>query len=388
MRRVSVPDPTPDGTPPRLGPLKLALFALIPVTILVLVAEIAAAFTIERSARIEEIAGGGREYRMRIGSWPWSRRVATPINSDGFPDREFPDSAAAKECVHVVFIGDSFILGDGVDGDSAFAQIVARELAARPGSPCIRSFSLGERGSTIPRQARRLRALLPRLKPDLVLLGQYQNDLTDLLEDEPRDLSRIAEAAARRARMAREADSGSADPDRTANAPMMPVERFSFLNPRLVRLLAYHTFGALIATGIHRDELEHWSVIADTTRRDEATRLMASYAAAFDSLAAELARDSIGFGTIILPSKFDVMAGRFPEEDFFLGLATRHGLPSLRIFPVLDAQRAPYAFLMYDGHLNEHGNRVVATAVNEWLLQSQPAPFPLLRGASTPGSTR
>lgn len=387
---MSTPAPAPDGAPPRLGPLKLALFALIPVTVLVLVAELAAAFTIERSAKVEEVGGGRREYRMRIGSWPWSRRVATPINSDGFPDREFPDSAEAKECVHVVFIGDSFILGDGVDGDSAFAQIVARDLASRPGAPCVRSFSLGERGSTIPRQARRLRALLPRLRPDIVLLGQYQNDLTDLLEDEPRDLSRAAEAeaVARRARAARDIDGGGAGRSAAANAPMMPVERFSFLNPRLVRLLAYHAFGALITAGIHRDELEHWSVIADTTRREEANRLMASYAAAFDSLAAELARDSIGFGTIILPSKFDVMAGRFPEEDFFLGLATRNGLPALRIFPVLDAQRSPYAFLMYDGHLNEHGNRVVAAAVTEWLLRADPAPFPLLRGAPTPGSTR
>jgi hypothetical protein len=381
---VSPTDPTSDGTPPRIGPLKLALFALIPVTILVVLAEVASAFTIERRARIDELPDGGREYRMQVGSWPWSRRVATPINSDGFPDREFPDSVATKTCLHVVFIGDSFILGDGVDGDSAFAQIVGRELAARPGTPCIRSFSLGERGSTIPRQARRLRALLPRLRPDVVVLGQYQNDLTDLLEDEPRDLSRAAEAAAKTARAA--GDSAGSTNAATANsAPMMPVERFSFLNPRLVRLLAYHTFGALITSGIHRDELEHWSVIADTARRDEAARLMAIYAASFDSLASDLARDSIAFGTIILPSKFDIMAGRFPEEEFFLGLAARHRVPALRIFPVLDVQRRPYAFLMYDGHLNERGNRVVATAVTDWLLRSAPAPFPALH--ALPGPT-
>lgn len=350
------------------SPLKLVLFALIPVTVLAVLAEILAAVTIERATQIEtDPSSGARSYVMRMGSWPWSRIVSTRLNALGFPGPELPDSTEEKRCMHVVFIGDSFVFGDGVEGDSSFVSLIGRTLASRSGSRCVRFFNLGERGSTIPRQRRRLLEVRSRIRPDLVILSQYQNDLADLDAPEPRDLRLVAPVS--------ETSSGHGTPTEATAA----VDRFSLLSPRLVRFLSYHAFAALITSGIHRDELSHWSVLADTARRADAARLMTAYTASFDSLAAELAADSVAFGTIILPSKFDVMAGRFPEEAFFLGLAAKNRVPTLRIFPVLDAQRAPYAFLMYDGHLNEHGNRIVATAVNDWLLSASPAPFPRLR---------
>jgi len=319
---------------------------------------------------------------MRIGGWPWSRTAVTPINTLGFPDEEFPTPDAESACLRIMVVGDSFVLGDGVDGDSNFVAVFERAVAARPGARCIRVFNLGERGTTIPRQARRVREFRALLRPHLVLLGQYQNDLTDLPNREPRDRSIAALAT----------DSSTVTASRPlGEATAVPREyeesttiqqRFQLLNPALVRMLTYHAVAALITSGIHRDELRHWSVIADTTRRDEAARLTAQYAAAYDSLATELARDSIGFGVIILPSKFDLLAGRFPEEDFFLGLAERHGVPALRIFPILDAHRRPYPFLMYDGHLNPRGNRLVADALMEWLFAREPAPFPVLREAA------
>lgn len=366
--------------PHGIGALKLVFFALIPVSVLAAVAEIAAAFTIVRSAHIETMVDGGREYRMRIGRWPWTRETRTTINSDGFPDREFPAVGTPKTCVHVVLVGDSFVLGDGVDGDSSFTSIVGRTLATLPDGRCVRTFNLGERGSTIPRQARRVRELRARLAPDIVILAQYQNDLTDLLEQEPRDLGVRTMTADFASRADLTTGIRVTTEGRRIREPLPVVSRISFLKPRFVRYLAYHTFAALISSGIHRDELERWSVLADSTRKDEAARLQEQYTASFDSLAIDLARDSIAFGVIVLPSKFDLMAGRFPEEPFFLRTAARHRLPALRLFPVLDANRRPYAFLMYDGHLNAHGNRLVANAVTEWLLRTAPAPFPLIRG--------
>lgn len=377
---MTPPDAPEGGETRRLGPIKLALFALIPVTVLVLLAEVAAAITISREARVERVGSGpARVYRMRTGSWPWSRRVETPINSDGFPDQEFPGTTDSKSCIHLVMLGDSFVLGDGVDGDSSFTSIVGRELARLPDGRCVRTFNLGERGSTIPRQARRFRELRTRLRPDVVLLAQYQNDLTDLLDPEPRDLSLAAIAADSAAAAAPQ---GGATPvAAAAAAPTWGVvaDRFGFLNPRLVRFLAYHAFAAFITSGIHRDELRHWSVVADTTRREEAARLKAQYTASFDSLSTELTRDSVAFGVVIIPSKFDVMAGRFPEQPFFEELAASRGVPALPLFALFDRERSPYAFLMYDGHLNERGNRLVARAILDWIARTEAAPFALLR---------
>jgi lysophospholipase L1-like esterase len=319
---------------------------------------------------------------MRTGDWPWSRVSVTPINSLGFPDAEFPDSTAPKTCTHVVVIGDSFVFGDGVDGDSSWVGILARDVAARTTGRCIRVFNLGERGTSVPRQARRLRELRARLRPDVVILGQYQNDLTDLLDPEPTPLILAPADTA-------QGGAGRAE-GRTIGRESSPTgwgrvqDRLKLFSPRIVRFLSYHVFAAMITNGIHRDELARWSVLADTTRRETAERLQREYSASFDSLATELAADRIAFGVVIFPSKFDVLAGRYPEEALFLGLAERHRLPALRIFPVLDAKRAPYAFLMYDGHLNEHGNRLVADAVSEWLFTAEPAPFGALRAAGPP----
>lgn len=369
-----------DAPPASISPLKLILFALIPVTILAALAEVLAAFTIERVARIVPRDGSpAREYRMRTGEWPWSRVSITPINSLGFPDREFPDPSAPKTCAHVVVIGDSFVFGDGVDGDSSWVGILQREAASRTGGPCLKVFNLGERGTSVPRQARRLHELRARLRPDVVILGQYQNDFTDLLEPEPTPLILTS------------SDTASTGPGegRTigreggATGWGNVQDRLKLFNPKLVRYLSYHVFAAMITNGIHRDELEHWSVFEDSTRRDVARGLEEQYAASFDSLAAALAADSVDFGVVIFPSKFDVLAGRYPEESRFLKMAGKHRLPALRIFPVLDTMRAPYAFLLYDGHLNERGNRLVADAVSSWLFGSASAPFPVLR-ASTP----
>jgi hypothetical protein len=112
-----------------------------------------------------------------------------------------------------------------------------------------------------------------------------------------------------------------------------------------------------------------------------AGQLMSIYEREFGSIAGELADRGIEFGTIIIPSKFDLMADRYPEEEFFVRMAEQHGLPYLRLFPILDESRKPYAFLMYDGHFNERGHEVTAEALTRWIYESNPAPFDRLRSA-------
>jgi hypothetical protein len=73
-------------------------------------------------------------------------------------------------------------------------------------------------------------------------------------------------------------------------------------------------------------------------------------------------------GVVIVPSKFDILAGRSPEESFFLELAREKNVPALSLFTSFDKQRSPYPYLKYDGHLNERGNELVADAVMRWLF--------------------
>lgn len=339
--------------------LKFLLFALLPAALLVAFFEGFATLAIARRASLQpDSAGGGTIYRMRIGRFPWSRASVTPLNRDGFPDRDFPGFSDKGNCVHVVFAGDSYVFGDGVDRDSNLVERLRRRTVGR--APCVRLFNIAERGTTIDRQANHIRATLATLQPDIVILGQYQNDLIDLTNP-------------------------GAILDTVRGAPGQPEGdsirvRLRIFKPNIVRLLSYHAFAWMIKHRVERDFLRHWSVLADTTRRAEAGRLMGLYGALFDSLANELQARNIAFGTLIIPSKFDVLAARYPEEPYFAGLAERRNLPFLRTFPILDGRRSPYLFLMYDGHLNARGNGVLADAVYDWLFTAEPAPFQGLRG--------
>jgi hypothetical protein len=341
----------------RKNALKLILFALLPATLLFIVAETCATFATARDAqRTKDAATGQMQYTLRIGKFPWSRKSVTPLNSQGYPDVEFANLPAKNDCVHIVFAGDSFIFGDGVDRDSSFVGLL-RSWSGDPRSGhCVRVFNLGTRGTTINRQAASVRQTLAVLQPDIVLLGQYQNDLTDLAHPNV-NADTVLPAG------------------HEINTGRMLRDRFGSLDFNLVRFLAYHAFATAIKRDIHYDLLHHWSILADTARKADADRFKKDYEEAYVSLIRELAAQGIAFGVVIIPSKFDVLAGRFPEEAYFEELARKHRVPHLSVFRALDERRSPYTFLLYDGHLNEWGNRMVAQTIHEWLYDSEPPPF-------------
>ena len=354
------PAPAPQGRP-RFARLKLFLLVVTPMVVLGIIAETVATISIARRPTIRvDSATGQSAFEMRIGKWPWSRRTVIPLNSMGYPDREFPQAGSKGNCTHVVFVGDSQILGEGVDRDSSFVEIVRRLTDARTNAGCVRMFNIGVRGTTIDRQTDRIMQTIDRLEPDIVILGQSQTDLTDL-----------------------NGPGAYLDPRRrTASVPTEVDSirvRMKIFNANIVRMLTYQMFGGMIQRGIKRDVLHHWSVLADTTRKQEATLFMDTYSRLFGELLATLEKRRVAFGVMIMPSKFDILAGRYPEESFFVQLAEKHRVPYLRLFPTLDEHRSPYAFLMYDGHLNELGNRLIAAELYKWLFETDPAPFPQLR---------
>jgi hypothetical protein len=340
---------------------KLVALTVTPALLLLVALETIATFAIARHAHtVVDPATGKATYHMQVGRWPWSRATTTPLNSLGFPDEEFP-TAAKGDCIHLVLAGDSFVFGDGVDRDSNFVEVLRRSIVTRSDGKCIRVFNLGVRGTTIDRQMKEVLKTIERLQPDIVVLAQYQNDLMDL-----------------------NSPGAILDPNRERNQQLRTGGdsvrvRLPIFKANLVKMLAYQSFAVMIRNGVGRDLLRHWSVIADTSRGAEARKFMDTYAAEYEKLVRALASRRVAFGVVILPSKLDVLAKRYPEEAFFLQLARDRQVPALRLFPVFDARRDPYAFLMYDGHLNTVGNRLVANEMHDWLFVVEPAPFPILR---------
>ncbi len=355
------------------GRIKMLIFALVPVTVLVLVSEGLTALAIYRDYRIESDALSGRQsYVFRMGLYPWSHESRTLLNSLGFPDEEFVNILPKGECTHVVFVGDSYTFGDGVDREDNYVSLIRAWSAKAHPHCCIRFFNIGERATTIAQHLQNLDETWDLLEPDIVVLNQYQNDLTDLT----------------RRRIGSRVRAGSIAPPTEGRAWSAPRVSVPVIGSSIVRWLSYQTFALLTERGIHYNVLERWSVLADPKSHVLVERLSHQYTALFDEAIARARTRGAELGVAILPSKFDVLAGRSPEEGFFLDLAAERQLPAISLFATFDNARRPYPYLMYDGHLNRHGNYLVARALMSWLFEKEPAPFATLRKRSCSAAAR
>ena len=345
------------------GRLKVVLFSLIPLVFILIVAQTLAFLTIHRS--IEETTDavtGQRYYSMQIGLWPGSHKSLTPINSLGLPDAEFVDVLPKGPCIHVLLAGDSFTFGDATSAQFRWGNLLQGMTARRLPDRCIRFFNIGVRNTTIDTTIVRIRQVLPLIQPDIVILSQYQNDLTDL------------------------ANPGS--PAWIPAGPGRPYdshwgERLGRIVPgynvSLFRYITYNAFGFMIEHNIKYDVLGTWSVLVGDSKRDFANKLKGIYHGLYASLVDDMKQRHIEFAVLIFPSKMDVLAKRAPEGEYFAGLAHEFQVPQLSLLPTLDANRRGMPFHLYDGHMNEFGNKVVADTIWKWLFTSEPAPVALLR---------
>jgi hypothetical protein len=347
-----------------LQAVKLIVFALAPLTGLLLVGHVVAdAVTHRTLAFTTDSLTGVTHYRMSVGRLPWSHRSVTRLNALGFPDVEFTSLPPKGDCVHVVFAGDSFTFGDVTDGDKTWVSLLRDIITVRHPGACVRVFNIAAPMTTIEHQQKRIRETLDLLAPDFVVLGQYQNDIVDLT---------MYGGIAYRPATSTQATTNWGERLRQA----VP----GFDSP-LPRLITYNAFKLFVEHNIRVDILRRWSILADSSNREQARLLTDIYGGIYDTLLTDLRKRGIGIAVVIMPSKFDLMAGRYPEGEYFEELARHHQVPALSVYSALDARRAPMPYYTYDGHLDERGNRIVADTVYRWLTNASAPPFPALRAA-------
>ncbi|HKW09372.1 MAG TPA: SGNH/GDSL hydrolase family protein [Gemmatimonadaceae bacterium] len=348
------------------GRLKLVMFSLIPVFILLILAQVYAYLTIERTiSQTADPVTGQQYYSMTIGKWPWSHKSYTPINSLGLPDQEFVGLVPKGSCIHVLLAGDSYTFGDATSAVYRWGTLLQGMTERRINNRCIRFFNIGVRNSTIDTTIVRIHQVLPLIQPDVVVLSQYQNDLTDLAN--PGSPAWIPAGNGRRY------DSHWGE----RLARVVPGYNLS-----LERYLTYNAFAFMIEHNIKYDVLSTWSVLETSTKHDWAMKLEGIYHDLYGSLVKDMRSRNIQFVALGFPSKMDVLAKRSPEGDFWASLAKEYNVPYLSLMPTLDAHRSTMPFHLYDGHMNEYGNSICADAIWKWLFTSHPAPAPTLQDAA------
>jgi hypothetical protein len=348
--------------------VKLVLFAAAPAVLLLLIGHVFASVATYRELEFRtDSLTGVSYYHMQVSNWPWVEPTTTRLNTRGFPDVEYSTLPPKGGCTRIVFTGDSFTFGDASNGADSWVSLVRDRISTAYPGKCIQVFNLAAPMTTIEQQAMRVRETLPVLQPDFIVLGQYQNDITDLT---------IPGSIAYRPATDGQQSTFWGDRLRT----MTP----GFDSP-LPRMLTYRVLEFMGENRIKWDLLKRWSVLADTSSKEMANTLTAIYGAMYDSLVTEVRARGIGFAVVIFPSKMDIVAQRYPEGVYFTELAREHAVPMLDLYPVLDARRKPFPYLTYDGHFNILGNRIAAEQVFDWLFLSDSAPFPRLReGLPTP----
>jgi len=348
------------------GRLKLVLFSIVPVFVLLVIAQLYAYVTIERTISMEQNPITGQvAYSMKIGLWPWSHRSYTPINSLGLPDREFVGLVPKGGCVHVLLAGDSYTFGDATSAVFRWGNVLQGMTERRIHDRCIRFFNIGVRNTTIDTTIVRIRQVLPMIQPDVVILSEYQNDLTDL-----------------------------ANPGSPAWVPAGHGHKYDShwgtrlgrivpgYNISLFRYLTYNAFAFMIEHNIKYDVLSTWSVLEGSGKKDFANKLTGIYHDLYGQLVRDMRARNIEFVAMGFPSKMDVLAKRAPEVSYWESLAKEYNVPFLTLMPALDAHRSVMPFHLYDGHMNEYGNSVVADAIWKWLFTAHPAPAPILQQSS------
>ncbi len=262
------------------------------------------------------------------------RRDSTPAGDDSLATR-------------VLVIGDSFTFGDGNAEADAWTAVMGRLLARSVSGPHVNVINAGVEGYDTHSEALYLEELVPKIHPDVVVLGFLANDVYT--------------------------NTPAETPPATADRP---GGRFQLHTVEWARRMLMQNDRAYARMFLMTSRREYYTTPASehVRRQIEITRGWLIRMAEFCS-----AR-GIRLAVVSIPQQFAVIAGaramQFPGVDpgaidrELSALAREQGFPWFEMLPPLvDAYRSSGADMFYrvDGHLTPAGNRVVGEAAADSL---------------------
>jgi hypothetical protein len=137
--------------------------------------------------------------RLAPGYRGWFAGVPVEINALGFRDGREYAVEKPERTFRILVLGDSVTFGHGALSDTTYPYLLEQQLRAwRPDVPW-EVWNLGVPGYNTAQELAYLRQVGPRYRPDLVVVGFYENDLAgNDVPDHP-SLARRASSALQRA---------------------------------------------------------------------------------------------------------------------------------------------------------------------------------------------
>jgi lysophospholipase L1-like esterase len=294
------------------------------------------------------VAGLGFEMVPKQVAYTAGERVT--INEDGFRGPPVRDPLSSR--LRILCIGDSITFGYGVDDNAPFPRQLEQLLRhGRPEHHDAEVINAGVQRYFTYQEIDLLRFKGPRLRPDIVVLAVFVNDLAIRPQgDTTREYEKEREQAA------------------TAFRNRLPFVYGLAKNSALVEL----TKNAYLQAGAGPGGLRMFEGVA-TQRDEERWKSMGQELAAFSQLAREH-----GFLPVVvaIPGRIQVQK-EFPRSLFpnrLLMLARQEGLESLDVLASFreSFNRGVDPYLPWDNHLSSDGHALVARAIFKRLMELPP----------------
>lgn len=286
------------------------------------------------------------------------------INSLGFHDAEpLPDTEAS---LRVLAVGDSFTAALGVMRSQTWTAVLERTLRERIG-PGVDVVNLGLDGTGSDVHLDLLRAYVPELRPQIVLVAFFANDVGDVLHGRFR-------RECYRGRVLSYPDDAWRERLRAAVDAHQERRAARWLFQRC------YVFRALVSALEGERSLFRWRFLQPSRAelgldREELARRRGRVRAAFAGLEALAADCRCRLAVIPVPPRGDLAGSARALEAAAAGtgLEVVDVLPRVRA--ILERDGRPPAALhgARDNHLNAYGNRVFGEAVAD-ALDWDPAP--------------
>jgi hypothetical protein len=296
------------------------------------------------------VENGPLVYRHDIGVGGMISRGRVTLNELGYPQRSLDRVAYSPACLRIAVAGDSFIVGDGVSDGQRFVDHLQRRVNRTFPDHCVQVFALAENGVGIASERLFVEHFEGYAQPDLTIIAPFENDLIDTVEVTP-----------------------------TAR-PTVPAG-ITTLNALPMLQGSIDFYGWIFKWFLYRTNLGgSFEGIASAALEANTHEARAAYEADLERLHQWHRARGIEWGMALMPSFLASLIGRPDCYGFFEGLADERGVPLVDTNPVFTGARDAWPWLIFDGHPNARGHRMIADVLFDWMFpMDRPSPFKVLR---------
>jgi lysophospholipase L1-like esterase len=287
----------------------------------------------------------------------WIDEGLVTVNAQGFRSRTPTALPKPEGRFRIVTLGDSVAIGMGVADDETFSAQMERLLRQRFPGRDLEVVNLGVPGYDTRQEVGLLRRHAAQLKPDLVLVGFYSNDVPDVLEGDAAPTGTSIASGQQRAGQVLHMDSTN------------PSFADRYLRRSRIIFIAGRTFNRVRGageSGMARLVIETDMVQGKRTAAiDKAWARIGDQFQALQGLAKEY---GFSCAVVALPPR-ELVAGQYPGSAYISQLhavADPVGFPVIDPIPTMTARRADKdgLYIAYDrNHPDAQGHLAIAEAI-------------------------